>query len=212
MVTVLQTQAEFKRGFWVSTHIGSEQHQIFVGEDCDIGYTLTIGKEHLKPVKLAKNVFLAEVVHRDASGENHYSLSGSRVVLKAFTDEIDAHEEAGILVSASTGCEGVSKVVKMLDGIRDESTWYIVQEYMPAGDLFNHISSAPQGFISQPLALLWFSDLLQALIQLKKRGIAHMDLSPEVLILLTLTLWVLYVNHACFIYGNSPFSFFRRTC
>lgn len=197
MATVLQTQSDFKRGFWITAAIGSDQHQqVLVAEDGEIGYTLTIGKEHLKPVKLGRNVLLADVVHRAASGENNYSHSGNRVVLKAFTDELDAQEEAAIQLSATRGWEGASKVVDMVDGIRDESTWYIVQEYMPAGDLFNRVSSAPEGFISQPLALSWFSDLLQALIQLKERGIAHMDLSPEVLrvILKSSTLWM-HLNH-----------------
>lgn len=176
----------FKYGTWEQVEIDGKDHRVLFSSSSTTGRT--VGYIVGKPLTFrneGSNVHLADIVHCEQRGETGQRkricrLAGVQVIMKTFKDEETAQREANILDRASSGLDRASKVVRMIDSLMDESTIYIVQEYLAGGDLFCRVSSAPDQRISIPMALSWFSDLLQALIQLKQRGIAHMDLSPEV--------------------------------
>lgn len=172
----------FKLGTWEHVEIEGKHYRALFSSSSshgrEIGYimgkSLTFRNE-------GSNVHIADIVHSEhSSTKRTCRFAGVQVIMKTFKDEEAAQREAGILDRASSGLDRASKVVRMIDALMDESTIYIVQEYLSGGDLFCRVSSAPDQRISTPMALSWFSDLLQSLIQLKQRGIAHMDLSPEV--------------------------------
>lgn len=123
------------------------------------------------------------VVHRhEALGkEIVYKRTGATVVLKAFTDKKVASKEADAVKWACGDMENISRLTPLIAQLQDHNTAYILFEFFEGGDLYHRICSMNGTPIPHPVAIQWMSDLLNCLKGLQRRGMAHMDLSSEVM-------------------------------
>lgn len=129
-----------------------------------------------------EKVVVADVVDAmEKNGEMRFT--NLQVVVKVFCDQSRAAREAYTNKLASDGKNPSSNVVKLQDLITDEIRSYIVLEFLTGGDLFLRISTQYEKGIPEHLAKVWFSQILRGMHQLKENGLAHMDLSPENILL-----------------------------
>lgn len=72
-------------------------------------------------------------------------------------------------------------IVEIVDLLKDENNYYVIMEYCPNGELFQHIVS--QGKLTEEDAANFMRQILEALAYCHSHGIAHRDLKPENLLL-----------------------------
>ncbi len=72
-------------------------------------------------------------------------------------------------------------IIKVIEVCPKNDITYLVMEYMAGGDLYEHMAN--RGVLPEPLARLYFSQLLQGLKYAHDHGIFHQDLKPENLLL-----------------------------
>lgn len=72
-------------------------------------------------------------------------------------------------------------LIKTEDFYQTDDCYYIVLELMEGGELFNRIKSKQQ--LSEPVAKLYFYQMLKAVQYLHLKGIIHRDLKPENILL-----------------------------
>ncbi|KAI0301913.1 kinase-like domain-containing protein [Multifurca ochricompacta] len=73
--------------------------------------------------------------------------------------------------------QGEDRVMQFYASFHDIETFYIVTEYLPAGDLFSHIYNHSD--FTREDAKLYAAELLLAIETIHKHGIIHRDLKPE---------------------------------
>lgn len=142
------------------------------------GYALG---DRLVQSREGRQVIVAESVCRKPCHELEYTATGVKIVIKAFSDATLAAKEAFIFKTACTDLECAPRLPKLLDLLEDKEIFYIVYEYIQGGDLFDRVRSMNGACVPETLAYQWMSDLLHCLTGFRRLGIAHMDLSPEVI-------------------------------
>ena len=90
----------------------------------------------------------------------------------------DAMSEAKILQQLNHPC-----IIAVEDVIDSPRNLYIVLEYAAGGELFERLSQ--KGQLPEPLAKLYFYQMLCAVNYLHENGITHRDLKPENILLMT---------------------------
>lgn len=183
-VDLVEGQEECHVGFesatWMMVHLGTDLCKVLLHKTLNTGYLL--GK-HLTSNRSQEYIAIAHVIHHEeGSGGLCYVRTGERVLFKAFTDAAAAQKEAYLTLCACSGGYKSTKIVRLVGLLADESFSYIVQEFVPGGDLLDRLLLAESTPVPQSMVRTWFVDLIEALIHLQRRGIAHMDISPEVII------------------------------
>lgn len=72
-------------------------------------------------------------------------------------------------------------VVKMIDFIEDEEAYYMVLEYCGGGELFDFIINRTR--VEEPLAKVFFKQIVETIGYVHSQGVVHRDLKPENLLL-----------------------------
>jgi len=75
--------------------------------------------------------------------------------------------------------QGSLFVVDYVDEFEDETTHYLVTEYVPGGDLFQLLIAQPNNNVNEPTARSMFRQLCLSVRYLHALSIAHLDLSLE---------------------------------
>ncbi|KAI0269378.1 kinase-like domain-containing protein [Gloeopeniophorella convolvens] len=73
--------------------------------------------------------------------------------------------------------QGEERIMQLHASFHDSENFYLVMEYLPAGDLFNLLYT--HGDFSRDDAKLYAAELLLAIESIHKRGVIHRDLKPE---------------------------------
>lgn len=170
----------FKPAKWITTDVDSESNQVLILEGEESGYLFGKG---IKSSREGQFLVIAHAIRRrqDSNLQKAGDFSkGEQVIVKAFTNCTEAQKEAYLTRRACTDVTNCSKIVQLIDFIKDDKTFYIIQEFLPGGDLFERITSLGDVPVPASLAKTWYSDLLHGLLHLRKRRLAHMDISPEV--------------------------------
>lgn len=167
----------FNPATWMMAYLDMDLCKVLVHKTLDTGYLLGPSISETPKHYIA----IADVIHHEegTSGMSYFR-TGERVVIKAFTDAVAARKEAYLTACACSGLNESSRIVRLVDLLVDESFCYIIQEYIPGGDLLDRMLLAEAMPLPQSVVRSWFIDLLEALMCLHRRGIAHMDISPEV--------------------------------
>lgn len=71
--------------------------------------------------------------------------------------------------------------VKLIGAYQDKASLYLLQEWVPGGELFHHLDL--EGAFDEPTAMFFAANVLLALEFLHSRGIVYRDLKPENLLL-----------------------------
>lgn len=165
---------DFKPAKWITTDIDCRPSEVLILEGEESGYLF--GKS-IKSSREGQFLVIAQAINR-RQGEEFSK--GEQVVVKAFTKWSEAEKEAYLTRRACRDVTNCSKIVQLIDLLKDDKTFYIIQEYIPGGDLFERITSLDDRPVPASIAKTWYSDLLHGLLHLRKRRLAHMDISPEV--------------------------------
>lgn len=166
---------------WTLAEVDSTSYKVLVHEGLETGYLLG---ERLQSGRKGQHVMAGHVLHHCDQGSRFRK--GNQVVVKAFINYAEAVQEA-LLTRQACGSRrdstSTNRIVRLLDLVTDETFSYIVLEYFHGGDLCDRILSMEERSVPSSLARVWYYDLLQSMIQLKARRIAHMDISPENILL-----------------------------
>lgn len=175
------TTEDFQPALWVNGKLESNICCPFLSFD-NLQSGCVFG-DYLVPCRKGRYVVVADLVHRyDAPSEGGvYRRSGNKVVVKAFTDTTLAAKELRLSRLASLDPENSSRLANVVAHLQDHNTSYILFDYIKGGDLCNRICSMKGTRVPRPVAIQWMSELLHCLKGLRRCGIAHMDLSPEVM-------------------------------
>lgn len=168
----------FKPATWVSAEVDSEPRLILCCGSLESGYVFG---DRLVQSRKGRQVVVAEPVRCKPCFELEYTATGLKTVVKGFSDATVAIKEACLVTRAYTDSDCAPRLPKLLDLLQDQNTFYIVYEYIDGPDLFDRISSMNGACVPEALVFRWMSDLLHCLKGLQRRGIAHRDLSPEVI-------------------------------
>lgn len=172
--------SRFKLVTWTLAEVESMPYKVLVDESHETGYLLGV---RLRSGRKGQHVMRAHVVHHD---EGTRFRKGDPVVVKAFSDSFEATKEA-LLTKQACGSRrhrrSATRVVRLLDLLTDEDFSYMVLEYLNGGDLCDRILSMDGRSVPPCLARLWYYDLLHSMIYLRAQRIAHMDISPENILL-----------------------------
>lgn len=176
----LRCLSNFRRGSCTTAEVDSKVCKVLLCSNLEDGYTFG------QPVKCSRKgqyLMLAHAIHRqrDKIRGCYRFTRAARVVIKVFSDCGEADKEAYLTACANNISKYSSRIVRLIDLLRDEGTYYIIEEYITGGDLFNRMISFGEKGAPEPLARAWFSDLLQGVVHLKRCRLAHMDISPEVI-------------------------------
>ncbi|KAA6400158.1 MAG: putative protein kinase [Streblomastix strix] len=71
-------------------------------------------------------------------------------------------------------------IVRVYDGFEGSKVNYVIMEYVTGGELFDIVKNY---HLSEDLALLYFRQLLSAVLYLHNKGIVHRDIKPENILL-----------------------------
>lgn len=80
-------------------------------------------------------------------------------------------------IEALEKCQGHKNVVKLIEKISDKKFTYIVCELLTGGELFNRIRH--YGCLTEPLARLYFNQIVDVVSFMHSKSIVHRDLKPE---------------------------------
>lgn len=177
----LTSLSNFRLGSSTTAEVDSKVCKVLLCSDLEDGYTFG---QQVQCSRKGQYLMLAHAIHRqrDKIGGCYRYTRSARVVIKVFSNCGEAAKEAYLTVCANRGSNYSSRIVQLIDLLRDEGTYYIIEEYITGGDLFSRIyHSFGENGAPEPLARGWFHDLLQGVVQLKRCRLAHMDISPEVL-------------------------------
>lgn len=114
-------------------------------------------------------------------GDGTYSLcvkcysieDGEEYAVKIIKLDHDSSQE----FEALEMCQGHKNVVKLIEKISDKKFTYIVCELLDGGELFNRIRH--YGCLSEPLARLYFKQIVDVVSFMHSKSIVHRDLKPE---------------------------------
>ena len=129
----------------------------------DLKFQATIGDGAFSVVKLAKNLKTGKY-------------SAVKIVPKARlnSQNLEIRFETEIRVNQQLHHPGI---VEMQNFMSDSSNYYIVMEFCPNGELFQHIID--QGHLNDSEAQPIFYQLLDSINYIHSMGVSHRDLKPE---------------------------------
>jgi serine/threonine protein kinase len=75
--------------------------------------------------------------------------------------------------------EGEKYICRFIEETEDEYFHYLINEFVPAGDLYSMLTSFPQHRLSEPQARGLFRQIVLGVKYLHRRNLAHLDMSLE---------------------------------
>jgi hypothetical protein len=173
---------DFEEAVWVSGKVQGSDHSYWILAFNNLIRGCIFGR-YLAKCRKDRYVSVAELVHRHEAPckDIVYKRTGVKVVVKAFTNKDLAAKEADAVKWACGDLDNIRRLTRLVVQLRDHNTSYILFDYIEGGDLCTYICSMNGAQIPHPVAIRWMSDLLHCLTGLQRRGIAHMDLSSEVI-------------------------------
>ena len=151
----------------IGTEIGSGGFGItYIGFDTVLEHQVAI-KEFFPAGKARRNEDGLGVVFEEKYSED--------IKLK-----IESFRKEASLIFGSFDLPGICSI---LDFFEENSTAYIVQEYLSGGSLKEHLAQSARNRISYDECLSLFTPVLEGLCHLHSMGILHLDISPDNLML-----------------------------
>ncbi|XP_068457777.1 serine/threonine-protein kinase Chk2 isoform X1 [Clinocottus analis] len=140
------------------------------------------------PRKLQEKYLLTRRIGTGVCGEVKlaFDRSSCRKFAVKIINKKNFQSEGTATRNAETEIEILQRVdhpclIKTEDFYQTEDSYYIVLELMEGGELFNRVKSQQQ--LHEPIAKLYFYQMLKAVEYLHSKGIIHRDLKPENILL-----------------------------
>ncbi|KAJ3308049.1 camp-dependent protein kinase catalytic subunit [Boothiomyces sp. JEL0838] len=112
-------------------------------------------------------------IRRKADGKIFALKVMKKEVLRKMKQVVHVMNEKHILEKSVGG----NFIVQFLGGFQDSLNIFMIQEYLPGGDLFNYIKSC--GFLTEDHARYYATEIYMGLNFLHSKGIVYRDLKPE---------------------------------
>ncbi|XP_020324229.1 serine/threonine-protein kinase Chk2-like [Oncorhynchus kisutch] len=159
--------------------LAEERHKVFVFID------LMVDEQSNLPKELSEKYMITKKIGVGVCGEVKLAFERAtckKVALKTInkkdfpasvgTATRSAEREIQILQKIDHPC-----LIKTKDFFQTDDSYYIVLELMEGGELYDRVKSKQQ--IKEPIAKLYFYQMLKAVEYLHNNGIIHRDLKPE---------------------------------